>query len=261
MNTALICRDAVLFVAVLLAAGPAAGQALQGTVVDADRAVAIDGAIVLLVDSVGTVIDSTATDAEGRYRLAAPDPGAYMLHVTRHGYLSYSTTVEAGPGAPVEHRVEMPMISNQAARIIFEVIEREAALQAPWEELCGEPVRPWEAGVLVGVARNRTTMEPVPRAVVRLTPEGRAGDGVDSAGAAPGSGEDPGGGRDGHSPESESGPHTRVATESGAFWFCNVRTGRVRVVARADGFVPDRFEADIRAGTISWYDVLLRPAR
>ncbi|MGK7311423.1 MAG: hypothetical protein ACN0LA_04230 [Candidatus Longimicrobiales bacterium M2_2A_002] len=58
--------------------------------------------------------------------------------------------------------------------------------------------------LLVGVTRNRTTMEPVPRAVVRLTPEGRTGGGADSAGA--------------------------------------------------DGFASDRFEADIRAGTISWCD-------
>ncbi|MDX1674128.1 MAG: hypothetical protein R3314_04920, partial [Longimicrobiales bacterium] len=53
----------------------------------------------------------------------------------------------------------------------------------------------------------------------------------------------------------------RVATAAGSFWFCNVPPGRVRMVARADGFAPDTSHATIRAGTISWYDALLRPAR
>ena len=250
-------RAGVLAAIACLTAGPATAQVLQGTVVDADRDVAIDGAIVLLVDSVGAVIDSTATDPDGRYRVTAPDPGSYMLHVARDGYLSYSTGIAAGPGAPVEHRVEMPVISNRAARVMNEVIQREAALQAPWGELCGEPVRPWEAGVLVGVTRNRTTMEPVPRTVVRLALDERAGSGADSAGATPAPGGEPGG----HDTEPEPWPRTRIATETGAFWFCNVPMGRVRVVARADGYATDRFEADVRAGTISWYDVLLRPAR
>ena len=257
MHTAVTRPVPAILAAILLAAGPTTAQVLRGTVVDADRGVAVDGAIVLLVDSVGAVIDSTATDPDGRYRVTAPDPGSYMLHVAREGYLSYSTSIAAGPGTSVEHRVEMPVISNRAARVMNEVIQRETALQAPWGELCGEPVRPWEAGVLVGVTRNRTTMEPVPRAVVRLAPDGRAEGGADSARATPASGQEPGG----HGTEGEPWPRTRIATETGAFWFCNVPRGRVRVVARADGYATDRFEADIRAGTISWYDVVLRPVR
>ena len=221
-----------------LCAGPAvlAAQTVRGTVTDPDYHRPVTGAVVVLMDTLSAPVDSTRTDSAGAFVLAAPGPGPYIIHVTRTGYLSWSGRLELPAGA-VDRAIEMPLISTRAARVMGEVIRREAAFDLPWEELCGEPVRPWEAGVLVGVARRRADMEPVPRAVVRAEPVANNTDQPADTGAW---------------------PRSTVATATGSFWFCNLPVGRVRVVARADGFRPDTSYATIRAGTISWYDALLR---
>ena len=222
-------------IAGLPAADAAVAQTVRGAVIDADYGEPVEGAAVVLADTASATIDSTVTDSAGRFGLSAPRPGRVIVHVALEGYLSYSSALELAAGEDAEIRVEMPLVSAGAARVMQEVIRRESAFQLPWEELCGEPVRPWEAGVLVGVSRDRRTMDPLPRAAVRielLEPDDTA--------ATP-------------------WRRTHVSTPTGGFWFCNVPPGRVRMVARADGFAPDTSFADIRAGTISWYDALLRP--
>jgi hypothetical protein len=225
-----VAATVAAMVTVLAAAPGASAQDVRGTVVDADAGRPVE-ARVQLVDTASVPVDSAVTDSAGRFRLAAPGPGTFIVHVAPPGYLSVSTAVELAADDTVDLRIEMPVISEAAAGIMREAIDREAAFQLPWAELCGEPVRPWEAGVLVGVARDRGSMDPVPGVLVRVEP-------LDSD--APG------------------WPRTRVATDAGSFWFCNVPPGRVRVTARADGYAPDTWEATIRSGTISWYDALLR---
>lgn len=222
------------------APAPAAPQLVTGVVLEAGTERPLPHAPVLLFDSGTAAIDSAATDDAGRFRIRAPGPGTFLVHVARPGYLSYSTRIELTAGQPVDLRIEMPVVSESAARVMRDVIDREAAFQLPWEELCGEPVRPWDSGVLVGVSRRRSDLVPLPRAVVRLDPLGG-----DAAGA--------------HADSTRS--RSRVTTETGAFWFCNVPPGRARIVARADGFRADTTYADIRTGTISWYDALLRRGR
>lgn len=209
----------------------AAAQTVQGTVRDADYGRTVAGAKVLLIDSLAATLDSTTTDLDGRFRLDAPGPGSFILLVALEGFLSYSAAIDATTGDTARVDIEMPVVSGQAARVMSDVIDQEEAFQLPWQELCGEPVRPWEAGVLVGVSRDRNTLEPVPRAVIRLQPLAST---------------DPG------------WPRTRIATATGSFWFCNVPPGRARIVARADGARADTSYASIRAGTVSWYDALLR---
>jgi len=220
----------------LLAGGPlhAAAQSVRGTIMVDDSGRPLTGAAVLLMDSLSAPVDSTITDSVGHYRLTAPTAGAFIVHVAPPGYLASSTTIHLSDNDSARLDIAMPVISEAAAGVMRQVIDRESAFQLPWEELCGEPVRPWETGVLVGVARDRASMEPIPRAVIGLERL-----------------DDPGSGR-------ESGPQTRIATATGAFWFCNVPPGRVRVTARAEGHTPDAWVATIRAGTISWYDALLR---
>lgn len=222
----------------------ATGQVVEGTVTDADYDRPIGDAPVRIVDTLSVTVDSSTTDDAGRFRLVAPRPGPYILFVEIEGYLSYSDFTTLAAGDTVRRDIEMPLVSARAARVMHEVIEREAAFQLPWEELCGEPVRPWEAGVLVGVARDRSTLDPVGRAVIHVEPL----EDVDPGAQAPPAGT---------APESEPWPRSRVATPTGAFWFCNVPVGRARIVARAEGFATDTSYATIRAGTISWYDALL----
>lgn len=220
----------------------APAQAVRGTVADADYHRPVSGATVLLVDSLSANVDATTTDEAGRFHLAAPAPGRFVIHVALEGYLSYSSDIALTRGETAAVAIAMPVISTRAARAMQEVIDREAAFQLPWEELCGEPVRPWEAGVLVGVSRDRATLDPVPRAVVVLEPLEGPEPGRDSAAASTGA----------------AWPRTRLATATGAFWFCNIPPGRARIVARAEGFRGDTSHATIRTGTISWYDALLR---
>ncbi len=215
----------------------ATAQAVQGTVSDADSRRPLAGASVLLLDTLSAPVDSTTADSAGDYRLAAPGAGMFIVHVAPTGYLASSTTVRLTSDDAVRLDIAMPVISEAAAGVMRQVIDREAAFQLPWEELCDEPVRPWETGVLVGVARDRSSMQPIPRAVIRLERQDTV------AGS----------------------PRTRVATATGAFWFCNVPPGRVRVTAGAEDQTGgpalfDSWVATIRTGTISWYDALLRPA-
>jgi hypothetical protein len=225
-----------LALVLMLPPAVAPAQEVSGRVAEAQSGRPIAGARVTLVDSAAAAVDSTTTGSDGSYRVAAPGPGRFLVHVEVDGYLSYSDGVRLGAGEVAEHRVEMPVISVAAAVVMQEVIDREAAFQLPLEELCEEPLRPWEAGMLVGVARARQSLEPAPRAVVRLEtfPDSIPSD----AAAYP--------------------ARSRVATTTGAYWFCNVPAGRARLVVRAEGFAPDTSVVIIRAGTMSWYDALLR---
>jgi hypothetical protein len=218
-------------------AGEAAGQSVEGSVIAVDHDRPLPGATVLLLGPDSAPVDSARADSLGRFRLTADSAGPYLLHVRYEGFLTTTEWVSLEPGAPLEHRVEMPLISAEAARGIQDLIEREDALQLPLAEICGEPLRPWEAGLLVGVTRDRTTLEPVAGAAVVVTPLGAD----DDAGLPP--------------------PRTVVSTASGAYWLCNLPAGRVRVVAAADGFRPDTTLAVIRAGTVSWYDALMSRSR
>lgn len=213
----------------VLAAG-ASGQAVEGRAVEAGSGRAITDARVFLVDTASVAVDSVRSDSAGQFRLQAHSPGPHLVNVEMEGFLSYSNLIRVGTRDTVVHRVEMPVVSVAAALVMQEVIDREAALQLPLEELCAEPLRPWEAGLLVGVARERDTLDPVPRAVARI-------EAVD--------------------PGVEDGPWIRVATATGTYWFCNLPPGRVRVVASAEGFRADTSYATIRAGTVSWFDSLL----
>lgn len=230
--------SAVLLIGASVAS--AAAQVVRGTVTAEDSGRPLPGVLVSLLDDGGVPVDSVRTDPAGAYRLRAPGPGRFTLQLEPDGYLGTSRRLPAlAAGERIERRIELPLVSAAAARDMEEMIRRERALQRPLEELCGEPLRPWEAGLLVGVARDRATREPIPGALVRLTPRGSA--------AGPDAG-----------PDAE---RAAVATPAGAYWFCNVMAGLVRVVAVADGFRPDTSDARVRAGTISWYDALLRPLR
>ena len=222
-------------------------QSVRGTVVDADRGRTIPDAAVFLVDTLTIAVDTATTDSAGRFVLRAPGPGSFFITVRPDGYLSYSDPVRV-TGDSVAHRVEMPLLSVEAARTMHDAIEREEAFRLDLDEMCTGPVRPWEAGILVGISRDRATLEPVPRAAVRLEPVPSEGDRKKRPQVS----------AEETSSEPTEWPRTRLATQTGAYWFCNVPPGRARVVARARGFVADTSYAVIRAGTISWYDALLR---
>jgi hypothetical protein len=225
----------------LLAAAGLPAQAVEGVVFAPDHDRAVDGAAVLLLGDDPAPLDSARTDDRGRYRLAAPGAGEYLVHVRYEGYLSVTEWVRVPASGTVRLRIDMPLVSATAARGIQDLLEREDALRLPLDQICREPLRPWEAGLLVGVTRDGTTMEPVPEAIVLVDPIGEDDEPLPGPGGA--------------------GRRTFVSTAAGAYWLCNLPAGRVRVVARAPGFRPDTTVAVIRAGTVSWYDALMRRSR
>jgi len=78
----------VLLLVLALAGVPAssAAQTVTGTVVDRWTSAAIPGAVVVLLDTAGGRHDATVSDAEGRYTVRAPSPGAFQVRAERVGY-------------------------------------------------------------------------------------------------------------------------------------------------------------------------------
>lgn len=72
----------------LLSAGPVEAQTVVGRVADERDGRPLRGAFLRLADSTGAVRAADFTDAEGRFRLPAPDAGRYRLHVERIGFRS-----------------------------------------------------------------------------------------------------------------------------------------------------------------------------
>lgn len=91
--------------AVLTAAWPAAAGTISGVVTDATGAALVDARVI--VRDIATGRETTAaTDAEGRYRIATPGAGTYLVIVSRPGFSDAARTVVV---ENPEHEVEMPV--------------------------------------------------------------------------------------------------------------------------------------------------------
>lgn len=124
----------------LFVASPALAQSIDGVVVEQGGGTPVVGAFVVLLDSVGEQRDVALTDADGRFRLSAPDPGEYALAVDRIGYLSAKTDlVFLAAGQEIRYRL---------AAVVEPV--RLADIEVPVEPECrvnpadGELARVWD---------------------------------------------------------------------------------------------------------------------
>ncbi|MBW3552418.1 MAG: carboxypeptidase-like regulatory domain-containing protein [Gemmatimonadetes bacterium] len=216
----------------LLVAGSASAQVVTGTAADRDRERPLAGAALLLVDSAGAVVDSVRAEAGGRFRLIAPGPGEYFVHVHLDGWAGVpSDGFIVRPGQDRDFDVRVPLVGVRALQQMSSLMQ-DGELQRPLAELCGEELRPWEAGVLVGVVRDRRARQPV--AGARVWASSATGDVLRST----------------------------VSNARGSYILCNLAAGRpVRVEAEAADGRRDGFEPEIRAGTTSWYDLFLRVPR
>lgn len=95
-----------LLVLMLLAAVPAAGQTVRGVVENEETGQRIGGALVVLV-SHGETVAGGLTDAQGRFALAAPAPGRYMVRVERIGLRTVAMEVEVRAGGVAEVQIAM----------------------------------------------------------------------------------------------------------------------------------------------------------
>lgn len=90
--------SAVILVLLGWLAGGLAAQTIRGTVLT-DSAVAVHGARVTLLDSVGTPLDTLVTDAAGQFQIGVA-PGTYSFRIDRIGYSPTVTEmVEVPEGA------------------------------------------------------------------------------------------------------------------------------------------------------------------
>ncbi len=214
-------------------AAAAAAQAVHGVVVSKEEQRVVSGARVVLVRDDGTAVDSTVTGSTGRFRVVADSAGAFVLYTRLQGYASYtSAPFRLSAGETVDRRIELPLVSVRAMQIMADVIGSDSMLQQDLPTICGEELRPWESGIVVGVVRDRQTREPVPGALVVLTPPAEPG---------------------GPPPE----PLTMLSNRNGTYMFCNVGLGDSRVRVHAEGFRPREVTVQARAGMIGWYDVFL----
>jgi hypothetical protein len=227
----------ILVIISLLAAGAAShatGQVVRGTLVEHGGAPLPGGAVILL-DSAGSAVDSTSATAEGRFVLRAPGPGLFSLHFSHPGYASVpSDPIRLSSGDTVEHHFAVPLISGVAIQRMSEVIDLEQRLQTNLTELCGEPPRLWEAGILVGVVRRRPGDQPLAGAIVTV--------------AAPG--------RDGSEPFRKA----TITSANGVYVICNVPAGSANMRTELGGYRVDDGPVDVRAGEVGWYDISLRRA-
>ncbi len=81
-------RAALALMLLAALAAPAAGQAVDGQVVDAESGEGIEQAELVLRDARGSVAARTRTNAEGRFLLSASVEGRFVIEVERLGYLA-----------------------------------------------------------------------------------------------------------------------------------------------------------------------------
>lgn len=224
---------AALLMLAAAAAQPAVAQAVVGAVRDQERDLPIPGARLYLLTDAGAVADSVRADRNGRYRLTAASPGEHVLVFHLDGWATVtSDPVVLNDGAPTQFEFRVPLIGSAAIRQMSDVISTESRLQDSLPEICGEPFRAWEAGLLVGTVRSRATGTPIAGARVSV--------------GAPGT----------------AGARSTVSSENGVYVLCNVPLGGdVTITAAAPDGTRESTTVEIRPGTASWYDLPLGPRR
>lgn len=129
--------------ATLLTTAPAAGQSIEGRMVEAGTGEAVAGASVMLLDASGRRVDFSLTGADGAFRLVAPAPGTFRIGYQRIGYQGgESRAFELGADEVASHRLEAP-VQPLTLPTIEAVTERRCAVRPAegdaaskiWEEV------------------------------------------------------------------------------------------------------------------------------
>jgi hypothetical protein len=228
------CPLLTLLVVALVAAPPAAAQAVRGTITEHPAGTALPRAAVALLDSTGTAVDSTRSSAQGAFSLRAPAAGEYILYFTHPGYASVpSGWLRLDEGQTVQHAFTVPLVSGAAIARMSQVLTAEKRLQTDLSELCGARPNLTDAGILVGVVRRRGTNEPLAGATVRVDVPAR-------------------GGRPAYQ-------RTVVTSANGVYVMCEVPAGTAATRTELAGYRVDEGPVEVRAGDAAWYDMLLRP--
>lgn len=127
--------------ALITAAGLSA-QAVGGTVVERATGQPIQGAVVVLVDSLGRRREAVLSDQQGRYNLQAPAPGTYRVRAERVGYAAASSPLLAlDPG----EQATQPLSMSPAHVTLDAVVARGVPRACTIRPENGEPAaRLWD---------------------------------------------------------------------------------------------------------------------
>lgn len=205
----------------------AAAQSVRGDVRDDARDIPIAGARLHLLGAGGVVVDSTRTGENGVFELTAPAAGTYTLYFQLDGWASVpSDPLQLLRGQTVQYPFRVPLVSNAAIRQMSDMIGMDERLQTALPEMCGEPLRSWEAGLLVGIVRTRARSKPVAGARVAVA----ADDGTTA--------------------------RSTLSSENGIYILCNVPLGEaVKITVETPDGAMETTDVEIRAGMVSWYDL------
>lgn len=109
--------------ATVLPAAPAQAQSIRGVITERGSMAPVSGALVVLVDTAGSEVEGTLTNAEGAYFVRAGAVGEYRLRVDRIGYAStWSTVLRLTGREAVEHDIQ---ISTEPIELTGIVVTQE----------------------------------------------------------------------------------------------------------------------------------------
>lgn len=204
-------------------------QAVGGLLLDSETQRPVPGARLFLLDAAGVPLDSTFTNELGRYHLEAPRAGTHFIHFQMDGWAGAgSDSLELKAGVAEDYDFRVTLVSTAAMQQMSAMIHADERLQTSLPEVCGEALRPWEAGLLVGTVRARATNAPLPDVRVAVATDER---GV---------------------------TRSTVANADGIYILCNVPLGSdVSIIATAPDGTREITNVEIRAGMVSWYDLHL----
>ena len=210
-----------------------AAQAVEGTLLHVETDQPLPGAPLYLVGDDGLVADSARTDQQGRFRLAAPGHGTYNLLFQMDGWTAVpSERFELSAGATHHLDFPVPLISISALEQMGHLMRIETELMQALPEICGDAFRPWEAGLLVGVVRNRSDRQPLPGASVSVATS------------------------------TKQSARSTISNHRGTYILCNVPTGPdIEIIVETPDGTRESTSVEIRAGTASWYDLPVGPRR
>ncbi|MBT8396379.1 MAG: carboxypeptidase regulatory-like domain-containing protein, partial [Gemmatimonadetes bacterium] len=153
----------------ILAAVPAAleAQSVEGRVTWSDGEAVVAAKTTLLDAGYGPVAEGE-TDAEGRYRLLAPDAGEYIVVVAAEGYASQMSdpiSITAG-GTMTLDVVLADQRVGQSQLAATDTMSDAALLATAIAESCQGAFLANFHGILFGIVRDEATGTPIPDATI-----------------------------------------------------------------------------------------------
>lgn len=144
-------------------------QTVEGQVTWADGA-PVEGATATLVDAAFQQVDRGVTDADGRYRLAAPAPGDYMVLVDVEGYSSQvSELLSVGEGDTTTLDVEIAgQKVGERALSQADTLSDAELLAALIADACRNEFIRNIHGILLGSVRDAATGSVIPGATITV---------------------------------------------------------------------------------------------